>query len=978
MIPPAHLARLSVLLDSAFDVPEAERDAWLAALAGEDAALAPTLRDLLARQASQETADLLDRPPAFTVAGAVADPTGQREGDTVGPYRLERLLGRGGMGEVWLAERVDGSLKRKVALKLPHVTWAPGLAERFAREREILSSLEHPNIARLYDAGVDAVGRPYMALEYVEGQPITEYCAAVHTDLRGRVQLVMQVARAVQYAHANLVIHRDLKPSNVLVRADGQAMLLDFGIAKLVEEEHAEAVETELTRVGGRALTLGYAAPEQVSGAPVSTATDVYALGVLLYELLVGTRPFVGARHAMEEAVLTQEPVRPKGVSVDLATIVLKALKKLPAERYTTADAFGEDLGRWLAGETVRAQPDSAWYRTRKFIGRNRTAAAAAVVVLATVVSAGAVSLWQAAVAREQTRIAEKEAKTAEAVQNFLEGIFRTSGGDQADPVKARQRTAKELLDEGAARVDKELEDAPQAKMRVLATLASIYDDLGETERTADLQRKRLELIERTVPAASAQRAEAHAELAMTLAVIGRDAEASTHLAKAASIASTLPESDLATRNTVDMAEAQYFAARNDPRGLEPARRLAAGLRVKPPSLSLVDTLRMQGELEVSAGTPAQAVKTLREAADIAKGLKGGGEYAQIFVRLSLAGAEAANGESEVVLDDTRAALQMAVSNTGESSSITILTMGVLGRMLTEQGRPGEAMVPLLEARRRLEAVPALAESGDIVARLSIEEARALRRLGRLDQALARFDAALSAAKAANSTMRVFWSAHGKAQVLTEQGRFSEAEQLLAELRAIRDRLDLQAYSQLHALTQAEVSLALASGDADRAGQIWQRFMNDSRTANRRQDAAVLAMASEVTMAVAGPAKAVEVAQQALVTLGAGPSRPNATFDKPRLLLIMARGQRMLGKASEGLEPLQAALTQAETIYDLTVSVVLSDLHVAVAEAMLSSGNVDLARKHLSAAKAIQAQHLQLGPQYTEPVRELAKRLGSG
>ncbi|MEO8346971.1 MAG: serine/threonine-protein kinase [Betaproteobacteria bacterium] len=975
---PVELARLSMLLDEALDMDGPQRDTWLGQLTGDDTPLAPTLRDLLARQASQETADLLDRPPAFTVTDAPLEPTQSRPGDIVGAYRLERLLGRGGMGEVWLAERSDGTLKRKVALKLPHVTWAPGLAERFAREREILSGLEHPNIARLYDAGVDILGRPYMALEYVEGQPITEYCAAAHTDLRGRVQLVMQVARAVQYAHANLVIHRDLKPSNVLVRADGQAMLLDFGIAKLVEEEHAEAAETELTRMGGRALTLGYAAPEQVSGAPVSTATDVYALGALLYELLAGTRPFVGSRRAMEEAVLTQEPVRPKGAPVDLATIVLKALKKLPAERYATADAFGEDLGRWLAGETVRAQPDSAWYRTRKFVGRNRTAAAAAVVVLVTVGSASAVSLWQAAVAREQMRIAEKEAKTAEAVQNFLEGIFRISAGDQADPVKARQRTAKELLDEGAARVDKELEDAPQAKMRVLATLASIYDDLGETERTADLQLKRLELIERTVPVASAQRAEAHADLAMTLAVIGRDAEASTHLAKAASIASSLPESDRETRSTVDMAEVQYFAARNDPRGLEPSRRLVARLRVKPPSLSLVDTLRAQGELEISAGTPAQAVKTLREAADVAKGLKGGGEYAQIFVLLSLAAAEAANGESEAVLDDARAALQMAVSNTGESSSITILTMGVLGRLLTEQGRPREAMVPLLEARRRLEAVPAMAESGDIVARLSTEEARALRRLGRLDQALARFDIALSASKAANSSMREFWSAHGRAQVLTDQGRFADAQRTVAEMRAIRDRLDLRAYSQFLALTQAEASLALASGDPANAGQIWQRFTDDARTAIRRKDAAVLALEAEVTMAVAGPAKAVETAQRALVTLQTSPSQPNAVFEKSRLLLVLARGKRMLGEGAETLTLLLEALHEAESVYDPTVSVVVSDLHLAVAEAMLASGRVDMARKHLDAAKAIQSKHARLGPQYTEPVRDLAKRLAPG
>src|SRR5512143_2184648 len=268
---PEAMGRLSTLLDEALDLDEAARERWLADLSGDAATLAPVLRKLLLRQASNETRDILARPLHLGATDlAQADADGFQPGDAVGPYRLLRELGHGGMGEVWQAERADGILKRKVALKLPHVTWAPGLAQRFAREREILGGLEHPNIARLYDAGLDQRGRPYMALEYVEGLPIDEYCRRNVVPIEGRLRLLLQVADGVAYAHSRLVIHRDLKPGNILVTDDGHVRLLDFGIAKLMEGDVAQ--ETALTKVGGRALTLDYASPEQIRGEPIGTS----------------------------------------------------------------------------------------------------------------------------------------------------------------------------------------------------------------------------------------------------------------------------------------------------------------------------------------------------------------------------------------------------------------------------------------------------------------------------------------------------------------------------------------------------------------------------------------------------------------------------------------------------------------------------------------------------------------------------------
>jgi len=493
----AELARLSTLLEEAMDLDEAGRTAWLAAVAESDASLSQTLRRLLEAHASRETGDLLDAGPLLTgLTGTDAEDSAFSAGQLVGPYLLEREIGRGGMGEVWLAAREDGQLKRGVALKLPLLNARRSvLVQRFARERDILGSLSHPNIARLYDAGLDPSGQPYLALEYVEGQAITSYCTQHALDSSARVQLLRQVLGAVQYAHANLVIHRDLKPSNVLVTAGGQAMLLDFGIAKLLQDDQAEADETELTRIGGRALTLSYAAPEQISGAPVSTATDVYALGALMFELLVGQRPFTGNRHEIERAILADEPPHPAALPSDLATIVLKALKKRPEERYATADALSADLGRWLRHEAVLAQPDRWFYRSRKFVRRHRLAVLAGGVTSLAVLAASGVAVWQAVEASRQAQTARDQAQRAQAVQAFLTDIFQANSDHSPNPEKARATTARQLLDIGAQRLSTALMDAPEARLEVMGTLGDMYYELQLDQEALVIDRQRVALM---------------------------------------------------------------------------------------------------------------------------------------------------------------------------------------------------------------------------------------------------------------------------------------------------------------------------------------------------------------------------------------------------------------------------------------------------------------------------------------------------
>ncbi|WP_374568766.1 serine/threonine-protein kinase, partial [Ideonella sp.] len=356
----SQLSRLSALLDQAMTLSPAEREAWLAALPAADRSLEPALRRMFGDGAeAQSFLSTMPRLlPEVGEAGGAGEP---QPGDTVGTYRLVRPVARGGMGSVWLAERADGALQRRVAIKLPHLAWGPGLAERMLRERDIGARLEHPHIARLYDAGVDHRGHPFLAFEFIDGVAIDLWCESRQLGLRARLKLFLQVAQAVAYAHARLVVHRDLKPSNVLVSADGQVHLLDFGIAKLLHEAPDDAGATQRL---GAVMTPHYASPEQLRGEPVTVASDVYSLGVMLYELLTGERPHAlphaglarAGLAALEQAVQQAEPAlasqrvgertnrradgRADGRSLaralrgDVDAILAKALQRQPDQRY--------------------------------------------------------------------------------------------------------------------------------------------------------------------------------------------------------------------------------------------------------------------------------------------------------------------------------------------------------------------------------------------------------------------------------------------------------------------------------------------------------------------------------------------------------------------------------------------------------------------------------------------------------------------
>jgi serine/threonine-protein kinase len=495
---------ISRLLDEALAVDDDKRAAWLDALPAEHAALKPVLERLLARR--DEAADFFERP--IEASDETLEFTEELPiGAEFGPYQIERLLGRGGMGSVWLARRTDGGLDLPVAIKLPDLDTAGGpIKERLERERQILAALNHPNIARLYEAGVTQDGRPYLALEYIEGETLLAYCEQRALPAPKRIELFLQVLRAVHYAHTSLVIHRDIKPSNIIVTPGGEVKLLDFGIAKLIDRKTRSTERTELTQMYGRLMTLTYASPEQVLGEPLTTATDVYSLGVILFELLTGMRPYRlkrGTAAELEEAIMTGATVRPsqavtanfaRSASMSLArwrrilrgdldTIIMKALERDPAQRYPSVDALAQDCERYLKGQPVLAQPQRPLYRLAKFVGRHRLALGAAAAVMAALVVGLGIALWQA-------RVAHEEAQKQRAVQAFLTSLFDRNTRLQPDAAQARAMTVRELLLDAGNRVEHAFDETPAVKLELLNTVSRLLREIDEYERSATLARE--------------------------------------------------------------------------------------------------------------------------------------------------------------------------------------------------------------------------------------------------------------------------------------------------------------------------------------------------------------------------------------------------------------------------------------------------------------------------------------------------------
>jgi eukaryotic-like serine/threonine-protein kinase len=471
--------RIDALFNAAVGLDAAARAAMLDRECGADSGLRAEVENLL--KAHDSSGTFIEGLIAHAAADLEPEPS--RIGQTLGVYRLIGELGEGGMGAVYLAERADGQYNARVAVKLLRGGLAsPELERRFLAERQILADVVHPNIARLLDGGTAPDGTPYLVMEYIDGQPLDVWCEKL--AVRDRVRLLMAVCAAVQHAHQSLVIHRDIKPTNILVTADGQPKLLDFGIAKLVA---SDAVETSLT-TAFRMMTPTYASPEQLRGDRVTTATDVYSLGVVLYQLLAGRLPFDlgGLSFAeVERRVCEGEPPRPstrapaearRALRGDLDNIVLKALRKEPVRRYGSAAELAEDLRRYLAREPVTARPDTVWYRAGKFVRRHAVGVSAAATIVILLAALAGTSILQARrLAAERDR-AETGRLTAERVTGFLARLFTA-----ADPNVARPDTlsVRQVLDAGANRILAELRKEPEVRATLAVTMGEVYRNLG-------------------------------------------------------------------------------------------------------------------------------------------------------------------------------------------------------------------------------------------------------------------------------------------------------------------------------------------------------------------------------------------------------------------------------------------------------------------------------------------------------------------
>jgi serine/threonine-protein kinase len=432
-------AGLLPLLDELLDTPETDRAAWLARLPEAHTVWRPQLARML--EASVHFC-ALPRVPSFvsaaiSEAGSLIRVEELNSGERIGPYVLNRELGRGGMGRVWLADRADGAFTRAVALKLPLVNWTGQVGERILGERDILAALEHPNIARFYDAGNDVRGRPFMAMEYVEGRAIDVYCRENVLSIRARLLLILKVAKAVAFAHSKLVIHQDLKPGNILITADGDVRLLDFGIAKLIGSEAAEG--------GPRAqlLTPRYASPEQMRGDAIGTATDVYSLGVVAYELLTEARAHEDDRHrtGAQPRIASEAangPSLKRQLRGDLDAILHMAMQDRPERRYAALATFAADIEYYLDGFPVKAREPSFVYKAQKFILRNRVPIGAAVLVISATLAGAAVALWQANQARVQATRALALASQNRAVTEYL-GILIEESAEDDRPLTVKQ-----------------------------------------------------------------------------------------------------------------------------------------------------------------------------------------------------------------------------------------------------------------------------------------------------------------------------------------------------------------------------------------------------------------------------------------------------------------------------------------------------------------------------------------------------------
>ena len=864
--------RLSPLLDALIELEPDARLARLEALRAEDPALAAELEALLALEEDNE--DFLAEP-------LVTPPPMAKPDTTIGPYKLDRLLGEGGMGQVWLARRADGLYQRRVALKLLRPGLAnPNLRQRFTRERQILARLGHPHIARLLDAGISSDNQPYLALEYVEGEPITDWCRGRDMGVDGRLKLFLQVCEAVSHAHANLIVHRDLKPSNILVTALDEVRLLDFGIAKLLDgpEPGRDNTRTEV-----RAFTLHYAAPEQIRGEPVTTMTDVYSLGVVLYELLAESKPYRLKRQSdaeWEEAILAVDPLKPsatllreadsdpsrtpalrrraKQIAGDLDNIVLKALSKRPEHRYPSVEAMALDLHRHLEGKPVLARPQSMAYRTQKFVHRHRLALVTAALVVAVVIFALMAVTWQATHAL-------REANRAQALQKFVTGLFeQAGGGNPSGPLDVRK-----LLVDGEQRGRHELARQPLDYAELLGVIARLRLGLGDYREAERLLRTQKLVMDGIEDVPDSLRLSSATDSGRTLLLLDRPQECVDRMHPLESDTRDLQ------RQLPTQAADFYSVLGRCHRNLRHARvaRLLfqRALEVRRNALddppAVVESLTDLGDLEKDAGNIAGALAGYNDALTRLQASSGPRHQLAIGLQQRLCELERNNGQLAIAERYCNDALTLALDLRGPEHPASVDARRMLAAIYVDQGRFHDADEAFRDAHRRL--VARLGRQHQDVARNDNNLAIVAWELGDGDTALAHLDRALGVLRRQPDAPLYQNVLFNKAMVLHDIGRDREALPLLLQVDALR--------------------VATLGRDNSRNGDT-ARLIGEVREALGQNAQARLALVSAVTLTRGGTY---------------GPSHPHTRRAELSLALFDLR---------HGTPPNDAALAQLQTL----------------------------------------------------------------
>ena len=784
--------RLDALFHAALEQPETQRERFVDEACGDDAAMRRRLRAMLAHDASGQD------PLAAAVRAGQRQARGRPEAmpERIGPFRLLKRLGQGGMGTVYLGEREGSDFQQRVAIKLLHdLDDSQMTSARLRRERHLLARLEHPNIARLIDGGELEDGTPYVAMEYVEGVSLTRHAARRELGLGARLHLFLQLLDAIAYAHRHLIVHRDIKPENVLVDAEGNVKLLDFGIAKLLDAPGATATAATMTVAG--AMTPCYASPEQLLGQPVSTQTDVYSLGVVLYELLTGSLPFPPDPDVsplqLQNRICTTQPIAPSHVDTqvtpprrlrgDLDNIVLKALRKEPLRRYASVEALADDLRRFLAGRTVSARPDSWRYRLGKFVARNPLGVGVSMALLATLLAFAVTSRWQATRYAAERDRAEGEATAAKQVAEYMIDLFRVP-----DPIESANRdlSARDLLDKAAASLPKEMDKAPLLRARMMHVIGLSYANIGAYERAVRMLKSALAIRE---------------------AELGPDSfEVSDSLNRLGNVYRMYGQLDLA-----EQALGRALAIRE---------RISSG-----PSAELADAFNNVGLLQYQLGHYRAALTTLQRAIDMNRAVSGDDTDAIATALHNRALAQQSLAHYAQAESDIRRAIAIKEKLGLQGRSTLVNSQAVLSSLLFAEGRLADSQKLRSATLARRRALYPQGHPGLVAGLVNMGRLQLM--LGDVTRAARSYDEALSWARRLDAPSRLL-----TARVLVAQGRMAlatgdiaGARKSLGQALAIRraalaaDHPDLAEAQYLAGVT------ALAAGNNEKAATLLKAAM---------------------------------------------------------------------------------------------------------------------------------------------------------